>query len=494
MATSTSLRAIDAKRFTFVEAQHLLNRAAFGGTPSQIFAIQQMGPEKAVEFIVNYKAISDDALPSPDYDESIIRPLTREERMLQRQARRNGNRDVLDRFQAVRQLRLREDRAQMAEIRKWWMSRIIATPRPLEEQLTLLWHGHFASNHRTVRDSYLMLKQNAFFRDHAAGSFEELAHGIIRDPAMLAFLNNDRNRKESPNENLARELMELFTVGEGNYSENDIKEGARALTGYSYNDNEFRFNKPQHDDGRKTILGQTDNWDGDGFVDLLLKHPACPQFIAYKLYRHFVSDLSAGVTSEARSVIQQLSRELIRERYKIAPVVQTLLMSEHFYDRQVMGNKIKSPVQLVASTVRVLDAPVRDIGLLTDACGHMGQELFDPPSVAGWDGGRSWINTSTLFVRQNLCAYVLSGKLPYDDGWTSDRVGFDPASMIADLTTTSPEAIVEHLGTTLLGSQLNPGRRQRLVAYLQDRTDPTTSDALLGLLLLITALPEYQLH
>lgn len=494
MAINTSLRPVDAKQFGYPEAQHLLNRAAFGGTPAQIFAMQQMGPAKAVEFLVEYQDINADSLVEPEADDSIIRPLNNEERMAQRNARKNKNQRVLDQFQANRQLRLREDREQMGELRQWWLGRIIATPRPLEEQFTLLWHGHFASNQRTVRDSYLMLKQNEFFRENGNGSFEDLAHGIIRDPAMLTFLNNDRNNKEKPNENLGRELMELFTLGEGNYSEQDIKEGARALTGYSYRDNAFVFNKNRHDQERKTILGQTGTWDGDDFVNLLLKHPACPKFIAYKLYKHFVSDLSGGMTPEAKSVIEQMAKELVRERYRIGPVVQTLLQSEHFYDAQVMGNKIKSPVQLVASTVRVLNAPVRDLGLLSEACGHMGQELFDPPSVAGWDGGRTWINTSTLFVRQNLAAYVLSGKLPYEHGWTAELINYDPGVLIENLTMNSAEAVVEHLGTTLLGNQLNPGRRQQLIAYMQQRSDPTSRDALLGLLLLVTALPEYQLH
>ena len=494
MAINTSLRPIEAGRFGYAEAQHLLNRAAFGGTPAQIFAMQQMGPARAVEFLVNYENINAESLARPEVDENIIRPLNQQERMAQRNARANRDQRALDQLQAIRQIRLNEDRGQMEDLRRWWLGQIIATPRPLEEQLTLLWHSHFATNHRTVRDSYLMLKQNDFFREHGSGSFEDLAHGIIRDPAMLVFLNNDRNNKEQPNENLARELMELFTLGEGNYREQDIKEGARALTGYSYRDNGFIYNKNRHDDGRKTIFGQTGTWDGDDFVNLLLKHPACPQFIAMKLYRHFVSDLSGGVTPQVKAVIEQLAKELIREKYSIAAVVQTLLLSQHFYDQQVMGNKIKSPVQLVASTVRVLGAPVRDLGLLSDACGHMGQQLFDPPSVAGWDGGRSWINTSTLFVRQNLAAYVLSGKLPYEHGWTTDMINYDPGVLVEKLTTHSAEAVVEHLGVTLLGNQLSPARRSQLVTYMQDRSEPTSCDALLGLLLLITALPEYQLH
>lgn len=497
MAISTSLEPLPAGQFGYLQAQHLLNRAGFGGTPQQVLQLQELGLDKAVDLLVNYPAIDTSNLPRPEYDPDIIRPATPEERAMAVKARREGDQATLDRLMAERLERQAADRRQMRELERWWLAKMIQTPRPLEEKLVLLWHGHFAANHRTVGDSYLMLQQNAMFRQHACGSFANLAAGIVRDPAMLVFLNNTQNRRQRPNENLARELMELFTLGEGQYSEQDIKEGARALTGYFVDDNDFVFRRGQHDDGPKKILGRTGTFDGDEFVNILLRHPACPRFIAYKLYRHFVLDLSDGVrsTPEAAAVIERMARDLAAGGYQIAPVLRKLFKSRHFYDPAVMGRKVKTPAELVVGVVRTLGAPVRDVGMLADAMAAMGQKLFDPPSVAGWDYGKAWINTSTLFTRQNICTYVITGKLPFEDGWSRERIGFDPRTLIEHLTNPMPEAIVDHLIASLLGSAAVGGaeRRQQLVQFMRQRSDPTSEDALIALLLLITTLPEYQL-
>ncbi len=493
MPMAVSLDPISSRDFGLDQARHLLLRAGFGGTRRQAMQLVEMGLDAAVSHLVAYDTVDDTALPAARSDPDIIKPYSAEVKLEFVRARRENDLATLDRLRRLRLEGIADDRRQMGQIERWWVGRIIATPRPLQEKLTLLWHGHFAANHRTVEDSHLMLQQNEMFRRNAAGCFADLLMGIVHDPAMLKFLNNTENRKSKPNENLAREIMELFALGEGQYSEADIQQGARALTGYFVEDNDFSFNQRQHDPGAKRILGKVGAFNGDDFVRILLAHPSCPLFVAFKLYRHFVLDLSESVPAESKTVIERLADLLRREAYQLRPVLVTLLKSRHFYDPAVLGNKIKSPVELVAGAIRSMALPVRDVGLLCDALSMMGQKLFDPPSVAGWEPGRAWMNTSTLLTRQNTCAYLVTGKLPYEDGWSKDRVGFSPASLIEDLKDRQPAAVVDHLASSLLARPLATQRRDELVAFLAQRSDATSDDALLALLLLITALPEYQL-
>ncbi len=489
MTISRSLMPLPAEQFGFDQARHLLNRAGFGGPRDQIAVLAGMGLNQAVDLLVDYDDIDTDSLACPEVDPDIIRPLTPQ----QRQARREGEQKNLDQLMTDQLRRRRKDRQQIASLAQWWVARMITTSRPLEEKLVLLWHGHFATSYRTVRDSYLMFKQNMFFRKHACDSFANLVGGIIRDPAMIRFLDNHNNRKRQPNENLARELMELFTLGEGNYTEQDIKQGAAALTGYTYRDNEFKFRRWQHDGGFKTILGKKGAFDGDDFVRIILGQKNCATFICHKLYKFFVDDLDQSIDTGAEQVILRMARVLRAGDYHIAPVLKRLFKSRHFYDPQIMDNKIKSPIQLVVGTVRMLRTPPRETLLLVDAAGQMGQELFAPPSVAGWPAGQTWINTSTLFVRQNLTAYLLTGKLPYQDHWGRALVGYDPILLVENLPRRTPEAVVDYLLPSVLGSNVASRRRDQLVAFLKEYGGEITTDRLIGVLLLMTSTPEYQL-
>ena len=496
MATSNSLSPIKTADFGAAQAHHLLNRAGFGGTPRQVDALVGMGLNRAVDHLVNYGSIDPADLPGPEVDADLIEPAPREQRQKMRRARRDQDEQMMADFRAQRRQRRQADREQHRRLQRWWMSRMFATSRPMEEKMTLLWHGHFASNHRTVRDSYLMFQQNVLFRRHAVGRFSDLAFGIIHDPAMIRFLDNHNNRKQKPNENLARELMELFTLGEGNYTEADIKQGARALTGYTYQDNDFHFAQRAHDPGPKVILGQRGRFDGDDFVRILLRQKACPRFVCYKLYNHLVGDVAYEHLADmpaARSVIWQMARELERREYQIAPVLRQLLRSRHFYDDAIIGNKIKSPAQLLVGTVRMMNVPARDLDTLVDAMRLMGQDPFDPPSVAGWPGGRSWINTSTLFVRQNLCAFLITGKRPGDQSWSTAQIDYDPMFLLEGLATRSHEAIVDRLLSTLLSGQVPAQRRRQMLQFLDQRSGPVKRDTIVALLLLLTAMPEYQL-
>lgn len=497
--TSANLnKQIDPKFFGYDQARHLLWRAGFGGTEAQIQTLVKWGPVKSVNHLLEYGGIAFDT-PKPDtFDKDIQHPPTAEERQMQAEARRGQDEDKLAKLRLLRQQIDRDDRVQMAEMQKWWLKRMIETPRPLEERMTLFWHGHFATSFRGVEDSYHMYLQNELFRTHAVGNYGNLLFAIIRDPAMIKYLNNDQSRKGHPNENLAREIMELFSLGVGNYTEKDIKEGARALTGYTYQDDEFRFQRQNHDTGSKVIFGREGEMDGDDFVRAILEQRACSSYITRKLYNYFVADVppdERGGDKELdpaqRTVLHEMASTLLGSKYDIKPLLKKLFLSEHFYQRRFMNQQIKSPVQLVVGAVRSLLTPVRDLSILVDALDLMGQRIFMPPSVKGWDGGRSWINTSTVFVRQNILTFLLTGKKPQGYDATAKTEPFD-AMAILPPDTHGPSEAVEAVLRVTLGQQPSAAR-EALLSYLAENDNKISSKTVTGLCLLATAMPEYQL-
>lgn len=492
-----SLKPLPAGEFDYWKAHHLLNRAGFGGTPSQVRALANMGLEKAVDYIVDYQEVPGESVQAERFDSDIMRPRTDQQRQAYQQARRAGDEAALERLRNERMAAERADRQQMREAQIWWLKRMVETGRPLEEKMTLFWHGHFATGYRKTEDSYHMFVQNQKFRAHAVGNFRALAHGIIRDPAMLRYLDNNLNNKNSPNENLARELMELFTLGEGNaYSEHDIKEGARALTGYTYDDNEFVFVNRLHDSGPKHILGQAGAWNGEDFVNIILSQRACSEFICWKLYRYFVNDLPGDPDSPGQKYIIDLAKRFRDGKYEIKPVLKTMFTSAYFYDDANVAALIKSPIQLIVSAVRSLRTPTRSLQALLAASDLMGQNIFYPPSVKGWDGGRSWINTSTLFVRQNLMVYLLTGRRPDAYPWESDGSTFDATPLIDHLRngeSIDARQAVTYLLRFILVREPLPQRVDELIRFVKDCGGIDSNNALIALLSLITAMPEYQL-
>jgi uncharacterized protein (DUF1800 family) len=498
-----TLQALPDDAFDYWKARHLLNRAGFGGTPGQVRALANMGLDEAVDYIVDYDAVDDPPVEADAFDRNIMKPLTADERDRLQRARRTSDELTLEEFRKRRQDAQRADRAQIRALQKWWLARMIETPRPLQEKMTLFWHGHFATSYRAIEDSYHMFLQNQLFRHHAVGDFRALTHDVVRDPAMLRYLNNDQNRKARPNENLARELMELFTLGEGNeYTELDIKEGARALTGYAYDDDEFiglgsREYRRRHDDGSKRILGKVGAWDGDDFVDIILSRRSCSEFICWKLYRYFVNDLPGVPDEQRQRYIGDLAAMLRDKKYKLAPVLKTLFRSRHFYDPSNIGSQIKSPVQLIAQTVRTSRTPTRSLAALLSAADLMGQNLFFPPSVKGWAGGRSWINTSTMFVRQNVMVYVLTGRRPDMYPWDEDATTYDLTHLIDHLRSTRGEVdareAVAYLLRINLAAEPQPQRIDSLAQFVESRGGRLDNTMLIALMCLITAMPEYQL-
>lgn len=278
----------------------------------------------------------------------------------------------------------------------WWLHRMRFTPAPLVEKTTLFWHGHFAASAAKVTDGELIYRQNQLFRRHALGSFADLVRGVSRDAAMLIYLDSKTNRKNHPNENFAREVMELFCLGLGAYTERDIQELARCFTGWELLDDQFTFNQHQHDFGAKTVLGKTGAFDGNDGLQIILDHPATARFICRKLVRFFATD-----DDLPDDWIAPLADTFRASRLQIAPVVEQIISSRFFFSELAIARKIRSPVELAVGWLRALESGANFVEL-TGKLGELGQQVFFPPNVKGWAGGRAWIDSSTLLGRANL--------------------------------------------------------------------------------------------
>ena len=495
--TNLSMTPITKSQWNAVTARHLLNRAGFGGTTVQVEALVAMGPDGAVDYLLNFESLPTEEISDTQFDPDIRKPLSEEERQMVQQARKSNDENALEKVQQMRNQRDGLDRKQAQEVQKWWLRRIIETGRPFEEKMTLFWHGHFATGYRTIEDSYHMFLQNQLFRTNAVGNFSQLVMRILRDPAMLKYLDNDESRKGRPNENLARELMELFVLGEGNaYTENDIKEGARALTGYTFEDDAFKFNAGQHDDESKTILGQKGEWDGDDFARIILSRKESSEFLCRKLYRFFINDAPGMPDAKVATVTKALAEELRKKQYEMKPVLRMLFRSQHFYDAANRGATIKSPVQLTVQTIRELGVPPRDLSTLNSATDLMGQSLFMPPSVKGWECGQTWINTSTFFVRQNLAVYLITGKRPDAFDWDESLAHWNTdllEAAISSRTNGDASKEADALMDIVLAIDASTVRREQFKKYVQTLNGPLKGERLVAALCLVTAMPEYQL-
>ena len=282
------------------------------------------------------------------------------------------------------------------ELRTWWVQEMLATPSPLTERMTLFWHNHFVSSQQKVRYAQLMYNQNVLLRRQATGSFAQLLHAASKDPAMVIYLDAASNRKGKPNENFAREVMELFTLGEGHYTERDVREAARAFTGWSIEPEtgEFKWRPFLHDDGVKTVLGKTGQFDGDAVLDILLEKPQTAEFLVAKLWREFVSP------EPDPAEVKRIARKLYVSNYELKVALRELFLSAAFWAEGHRGALVKSPVDLVVGTMHTLDFSVGDPLPLALVVAQLGQNLFSPPNVKGWPGGEAWINSSTLLARK----------------------------------------------------------------------------------------------
>ncbi len=488
---SASLRAEGGGvHFDRAAAAHLLSRAGFGGTPEEVDALVALGLEKAVEGVLSPPA------PDPAGD---FTPTLKD---------RPEGRDLAGLSKEERQKRVQEhrrkDQDQFQALRAWWLRRMVLARHPLEEKMTLFWHGHFATSQRDVRNSYHMYLQNRTLRAYALGSFRDLVRAIAQDPAMLEYLDNNRNQKSHPNENFARELMELFTLGAGNYTEQDVKEAARALTGWTFRGNEFAFARRAHDTGEKTFLGRKGEFTGDDVIDIIFEQPAASRFLVKKLFVYFVHE------DPPAEMIETLAATLRESKFEMRPVLARIFRSREFYSGQARGSRIKGPVELVAGTLRLLDVDPGASPAFTSLAGRMGQDLLLPPSVKGWDGGQSWISTSTLFDRYNFARPVLgledsrpsganggpgkkAGKKAVRDAfrslprWNADAgrklvLGKDPEKL-------SAAEAVDRVVRRFLLVPLAPEARKKLEDFYSGADPETRLEELIHLVL---SSPEYQ--
>jgi uncharacterized protein (DUF1800 family) len=414
-AWAEDLSPIGPQDWNYDRAAHLLERAGFGGTPQEIEKLAAMTPQQAVDYLVDYKKIDNSHLKpfehSDIWDDSLKDfPVSRV--AATQQAEKTGqSMGVTVKPQGDRRLQpvvnrffywLRATLLETRRVGQWWANRMVVTNRPLEEKMALFWHGHFATGEDKIRDYRKMLVQLDLFYNNATGNFRDLLVGVAQDPAMLIFLDAGQNVKGAPNENFGREVMELFTMGVGNYTEKDIREGARAFTGWTNDDLKFKVDAAKHDDGPKTFLGRTGNFNGVDVLNIILEQKVTADYIGGKIYAFFVRE-------DMSPALQQRVGAILRDgKYEVAPLLKTLFLSKDFYSQPSVGTRIKGPIELVASTYRKLglkELPgVPDLHVVSR---ELGQTLLNPPTVAGWAQGRAWITPGLLLARGNLARDIL---------------------------------------------------------------------------------------
>ncbi len=409
-AAALLMAAADAAptdRLGNADARHLLARTGFGPTGDEVGAYAPLTRAEAVDRILR-ETRTTPVTPPPTWalEHGPLRPPGPDADVAMRQVfRQKTTRDGL-------------------ELRAWWIGEMLATPSPLTERMTLFWHNHFVSSQQKVRFAELMYRQNATFRAHALGDFATLLDAALKEPAMLVYLDAVQNRRGQPNENLAREMMELFTLGEGRYGEQDVREAARALTGWSLDrdSGRFVFRRGLHDAGLKTVLGVTAAHDGDSIIALLLARAETAEWIVAKLWREFVApDVDAAE-------VRRIAAAFRGSNFAIKVALREILLSEPFYASAHRGVLVKSPIEVVVGTLRQLDLRPQDGLPFAVTAAGMGQNLFSPPNVKGWPGGEHWINANTLLARKQFLERLTRLDAP-------DAIAMRPRAAMEERTT-----------------------------------------------------------
>jgi len=368
-----------------IKNQHLMWRAGFGPAVEQLTDLSETSPKQL------YKALQKASSKKPEYidvADDYLKGLFAGIDEAGRQERRKEMTE--DERKKVQQ----KNRESVRSLNLNWLDLFVTTDAQLREKMAFFWHGHFACRNLNVFYQQGLLD---VIRRNALGSFRDMLHEVSKTAAMLNFLNNQQNRKDHPNENFAREVMELFTLGRGNYTENDIKEAARAFTGWTANaKGEFVFRRFQHDYGSKTVLGKTGNFDGDEVLDILLSQKQTAKYLTQKLYRFFVNDIPDD------EKVNRLAERFYQSTYDIGRLMEDIFTSDWFYEEKNIGAKIKSPIELLAGIQRMLPMQLENPEALTFLQRALGQMLFYPPNVAGWPGGKTWIDSSSLMLRMRI--------------------------------------------------------------------------------------------
>jgi uncharacterized protein (DUF1800 family) len=399
---------------------HLYRRAGFGASRQDLVEGRKAGFEATRDALLK-------SVHEPDTTEDLIEPYTRD----------YNDSDIDD-------------------VRSWWYLRMVFSPSPLREKMTLFWHGHFATAVSKVERAVLMKKQNQLFRTKGLGSFRDLLLDVARDPAMLIWLDSNSNKKGNPNENYAREQMELFTLGIGHYTEKDVREAARAFTGWFIDGSgRFFFNSTQHDTGTKTVLGLTGSLNGTDIVDMLATHLHTARFLSRKLFTFFVHDHPSDAEIDA------LAKVYLDSGTNIGAVVEAIFKSPSFLSKEAYLALIKSPAEFIVGAIKALPGQFSPVGMLP-AFRLMGQDLFEPPSVKGWAGGLDWVSTITMLTRMNFGNSMISARPGSGFGNGLDLNSF---SLNAGIINTADyvDFVLDSMGAV----PVTPDTRAELIAYME---------------------------
>lgn len=466
---------------SFEESAHLLRRAGFGGTPQEIDELSAKGREGAVDFLINYNQIDNSAL------ENLISA--------------NFN--------------LTGDGITNAEIRRWWFTRMVFTKRQFEEKLTLFWHNHFATSSTKVQDTF-MLNQNMLLRQLALDRFDNLLLRVSQDPAMLIWLDSITNVLGKANENFGRELQELFTMGindvvtgEQNYTEQDVKEVARAFTGWNYRRQApfpFQLTANQHDNGSKSIYpgtpwAQTGNLSGEDVITIVSARPATARYLTWKLFNFFVYPTTSS--AEDKATIDRFAKVYLNNNHSIKELIRAIFTSDEFFSGRAFFSLVKQPTEFIVGAIRMLGGTYnqgtnqRGSNTLATASRNMGQDVFAPPDVAGWDFNLGWVSTATMLERFNFANTFLTNRNTGNPGVfvTNDQLRSitKPSSkktVKRFLSRLGPLDAGETIG--LLRTYLETGDNGQPVPYVND--DATVDKKIRGLVHQIMCLPEFQLN
>jgi uncharacterized protein (DUF1800 family) len=467
--------------------QHLLWRAAFGPMVENVKELDKITQKELYLLLQKKSAKKPDALnvATSSFDGLVkgVQDLGKAQQLTQDQKKQMRKQSVED----IRNLNLT------------WLSEMINSEAQLREKMSLFWHGHFACR---VINIYFQQQLLNVIRENALGNFGDLLREVSKTPAMLSFLNNQQNRKQHPNENFARELMELFTMGRGNYTESDVKEGARSFTGWGFNLKGEFVNRPfQHDNGSKTFLGKTGNFNGDDIIDIILEQKATARFITHKIYKFFVNE------EVDKDKAEWVAARFHQSNYNLGQLMNDIFLSDWFYEEKNIGTRIKSPVELLAGIRRLLPMELErpEMQLLFQRV--LGQVLFYPPNVAGWPGGKNWIDSSALMFRMRLPQILTNAdefliKPKNDDDVMMGNEGVDKRakanklnvtvdwnSVVKVLNTTDRNNLIQKVKSIVLQtkSSINPGVLKRYV-------DNTSREGFIkSSIIELMSTPEYQL-
>ncbi len=491
------LKPLAEKDWNYSTAAHLLNRAGFGGTPTDIQKLADLGLDAAVASLLDYEKISD---PTPNPDWAKPDPV-RMQKILQ--VNRNGTAEEKKELQREQQ---QLQRQRIMELRGWWLNRMAHGPRPLQEKLVLFWHGHFATSVEKVREAYFMWRQNELFRRLATGNWQQLLTEVGKDPAMLVWLDQAQSKRDHPNENFAREVMELFALGEGHYTEKDIAEAARALTGWSLErqQEKFMYRPRLHDDGQKNFLGRTGNFEGEDIIKIIVEQPQAARFITAKLWNYFAGQIPS------EDLNTELATSFRAHGNNFKPMLREMFHSENFYAPDIIRNQVKSPVQWLVSTVRMLECELPPPLVSWGMTRQIGQDLFAPPNVKGWDGGVTWITTNTLLTRYNDAQSLVEGTLPPlgagdfagKGGAKGQKAmkamqrlklgGVNVEKILSADERADKHALVAALEKRLFQTPLKSEQEQTLREFLDSKTKMNNADIVTAIRLMMST-PEFQI-